>query len=219
MAKRSWRPYQSYSPARYTRVGIESLSDAELAAEYSKIRREVKERLRSFSRSRSADVREIGAQRERQMNLPTRAELRAQGDPRGLMEDLILESYRFVSARTSTVAGYEATHRKQLNALQARGLDIVSERDLSSFGKFMDYARSRKRAKFKASDPKAGTISSSAAAYDQAMRQGISRSELQRHYQFYIDQIDGGSQSLVKWTPEEGARWRKEKNQQKQSKK
>lgn len=201
MAKRTWRPYRSYSPATYTRVGIESLSDAEVAAEYSKIRREVKERLRSFSRSRSADVREIGAQRERQMNLPTRAELRAQGDPRGIMEDLILESYRFVSARTSTVAGYEAVHRKQLNALQARGLDIVSERDLASFGKFMDYARSRKRGKFKASDPRTGEISSAAATYDQAMRQGISRSELQRHYNFYVSQIDQGATTLTKWTP------------------
>lgn len=194
MAKRSWRPYSSYSPATYTRVGIESLSDAEVAAEYSKIRREVKERLRSFSRSRSADVREIGAQRERQMNLPTRKELRAQGDPRGLMEDLILESYRFVSARSSTVAGYEAVHRKQLNALQARGLDIVSERELSSFGKFMDYARSRKRGRSFGS----GTVSET---FDQAQRQGISRSELQRHYNFYVSQIEQGATTLTKWTP------------------
>ena len=191
--KRSWRPYRSYSPATYPRVGIESLSDEELLAEYSKIRRETKERLRSFSRSRSADVREIGAARAKAMALPTRAELAKQGNPRGLIEDLIIEQYRFVSARTSTVAGYEEVHQKQLRSLQARGLDIVNERDLNSFGKFMDFVRSRKRGK----DFGSGTPE---ATYKQAMKQGISRSELQRHYKFYVEQIEGGAETLTKWS-------------------
>ena len=191
--KRSWRPYRSYSPATYTRAGIESLSDEELLAEYTKIRRETKERLRSFSRSRSAAVREIGASRAKAMALPTRAELAKQGNPRGLIEDLVIEQYRFVSARTSTVAGYEEVHQKQLRALQARGLDIVSEKDLNSFGKFMDYARSRKRGRSYGS----GTV---AATFEQAQKQGISRSELQRHYKFYVDQIEGGADTLTKWS-------------------
>ncbi len=55
---RSWKLYiPTYSPATYTRMGIESLSDEELAREYSKVRREATERLRSFARSKDPTLR------------------------------------------------------------------------------------------------------------------------------------------------------------------
>lgn len=189
---RKWRDFvPAYSPATYTRIGIQSLSNEELAREYSRVRREATERLRSFARSKDPTIRGSALAAEKQGVYLTQKAIKATGEGRGLMEDLLIDAYRFVQSKRSSVSGVREVESKAVRSLQAAGYDI-QQKDLKSFGQFMDYARDRRDSKRYSS----GTM---ASAYDMAMKSKISRSELQRHYRFYMEQVQSGADSLTKW--------------------
>lgn len=213
MAKRMWRAFQpTYTPGTYTRIGLSSLTDAELAKEYSRVRREVKERVRSFIRSKDEEVRRHSAFLATQYgvgnlvkydidasNYPTLKQIKditgidpKKGGGRALMEDLLIEGYRFVSAKTSSVSGFNNMRDKQINALHAAGYEFVNRSNLREFGEFMDYFRDRKDRRAYGS----GTV---ADTFNQAIKQGISPDELLKHFRFYVDQIKGGAKDLQKF--------------------
>ena len=189
---RQWRAFEpGYSPATYTRTGIQSLSDAELKKEYSRVRREATERLRSFSRSKDPTIRGAAILAEKQGLYLTRKQIQQSGEGRGLMEDLLLDAMKFLQSKRSTVSGTREIESRTARSLQAAGYDI-EKKDLKSFGQFMDYARDRRDSRRYGS----GTV---AKTFDQAQKQGISRSELQKHYKYYVEQIQNGAEELTRW--------------------
>lgn len=189
---RQWRKFEpGYSPATYTRTGIQTLTDKELEKEYSRVRREATERLRSFARSKDPAIRESALALEKQGLYLNKKQIRESGEGRGLMEDLLLDAMKFLQSKRSTVSGTREIEGRIVRSLQAAGYDI-EKKDLKSFGQFMDYARDRRDSRCYGS----GTI---AKTFDQAKKQGISRSELQKHYRYYVDQIQNGAEELSRW--------------------
>lgn len=192
MARRQWREFSpTYSPATYTRTGVEFLTDKELEAEYARYRREATERLRSFKRSADPGIRNAALAQEKADVYLTIREIKVGENPRQVMEDLLLDAYRFTQSKKSTVSGVRSIEQRTVRSLQAAGYDI-KQKDLKSFGAFMDYARDRRDSKKYGS----GTM---AAAYQMAQKQGISRTELQRHYSYYMQQVQGGAENLTRW--------------------
>lgn len=190
MARRSWRPFEpTYTPGTYTRIGVSSLSDSELAKEYSRVRREAQERLRSFQRSSDPELRQAAVVAEKAGVYLNRAQIKQAGGGRAMMEDLLIDAYRFVSAKTSSVSGFRATQDKQINKLQAAGYEFVNRSNLREFGQFMDYFRSRKDSKAFGS----GTV---ASAFNMAAKQKIPPDELERHFRFYLRQVKGGASEI-----------------------
>lgn len=189
---RQWRAFQpGFSPATYTPTGIKSLTTEELTREYSRVRREATERLRSFARSKDPAIRGSSLAAEKQGVYLTQAAIKATGEGRGLMEDLLLDAYRFIQSKRSTVSGVREIESKTARALQAAGYNI-KQKDLKKFGAFMDYARDRRDSKKYGS----GTM---ATAYDMAKKSKISDSELKRHYSYYLNQVQSGADHLKRW--------------------
>lgn len=212
MARKTWRPFQpTYTPGTYTRVGVSSLSDEQLAREYSRVRREVMERNRSFLRSKDQEVRIHAATLASQYgagnlahyggeasSYPTLAGIKEltgidprKGGGRALMEDLLIEGYRFVSAKTSSVSGFNAMRDKQINSLQAAGYDFVNRGNLRQFGEFMEFFRNRAESKHWGSHVVA-------TAFNQAAKQKISPEELEKHFKFYVSQIAKGEEKITR---------------------
>lgn len=188
MARR-WRMYTfGYSPSTYTRTGLKTLTDAELRSEYAHARREIKERLRSFARSKNVELRESLIYLENKDKYKTLKDI--SGD-RGLMEDLLLDAYRLIINPRSTVSGYKSLNIKISKGLQAAGYDI-DVTNLDSFGKFMDFARARK-------DSMTYGSGTRVAAFEIARKQGISRTELQKHYSYYMQQVMDGKEVFERW--------------------
>lgn len=197
---RKWRPFQpTYTPGTYTRIGVEQLTDEQLAKEYSRVRREAQERLRSFQRSRDPELREAAVVAEKAGVYLNRAQIKAVGGGRAMMEDLLIDAYRFVSAKTSSVSGFRATQDKQINALQAAGYDFVNRGNLRQFGEFMDYFRSRKDAKSFGS----GTV---ASAFSLAAKSKIPPDQLQKHFKFYVNQVQRGADTMTAFKRSTGRR-------------
>lgn len=211
MAKRTWRAFQpEYEPGTYTRIGVQRLTDEQLAKEYSRVRREVTERVRSFRRSSDIEVKRHAAflaeyygvsgfmKYGEMSNYPTLKQIREyaggidpkKGGGRALMEDLLIEGYRYASAKTSSVSGFNAMRDKQVNALQAAGYDFVNRGNLRQFGEFMDYFRDRKDSKSFGS----GTV---AKAFSMAAKKGINPKQLEQHFKFYVNQVKGGAEELT----------------------
>ena len=197
----SWRPFPAkYEPGTYTSTGLKTLSDKELATEYSRVRREAQERLRSFQRSSNPDIREAGVVAEKAGLYLNRAQIKAATETpmeaRAMMEDLLIDAYRFVSAKTSSVSGWKQTRSKQIDSLQAAGYDFVDESNIRWFGQFMDYFRDRKYSKSFGSKTVATTL-------NQAAKQKISSRELKRHFKFYIEQVEKYGE-ISKYKPAKG---------------
>lgn len=189
---RQWREFEpGYSPATYTRTGIQSLSDAELKKEYSRVRREATERLRSFSRSKDPMIRGAAILAEKQGLYLTQKQIQASGEGRGLMEDLLLDAMKFLQSKRSTVSGTREIESRTARSLQAAGYDI-KKKDLKAFGQFMDYARDRKKGRRFASDTAVRT-------FEKAAKQKISPEELMKHYQYYTKQVQQGAEELTRW--------------------
>lgn len=197
----SWRPFPAaYEPGTYTRVGVQSLSDKELAKEYSRVRREAQERLRSFQRSKDPELRSASVVAEKAGLYLNRAQIKqvtsSAAEARGMMEDLLIDAYRFVSAKTSSLSGYKRTRSKQVASLQAAGYDFIDESNIRWFGQFMDYARERKYFK---------TFGSKqfGKALNEAAKQQISSRELKRHFKFYVEQVQKYGE-ISKYKPAKG---------------
>lgn len=189
---RQWRAFEpGYSPATYTRTGIQSLSDAELKKEYSRVRREATERLRSFSRSKDPNIRGSAILAEKQGLYLTQKQIQQSGEGRGLMEDLLLDAMKFLQSKRSTVSGTREIENRTVRSLQAAGYDI-KKKDLKSFGQFMDYARDRKKGRGFASDTAIRT-------FEKASKQKISSEDLMKHYQYYTKQVQNGAEELKRW--------------------
>lgn len=197
MAKQ-WRPFQpSYSPGTYTRIGLRNLSDKELEREYTRVRRDAQERLRAFARSNDPDIRGAAIVAEKAGLYLNRAQIKAVGGGRALMEDLLIDAYRFVSAKTSSVSGFRRMREKQVASLQAKGYDFITAGNIKEFGEFMDFFRSRK-------DAKAYGSEIVALAYNQAVAQGISPDNVKAHFKFYLAQVQGWEQEVKAWAVSEG---------------
>lgn len=197
MAKRSWRPFDpAYKPGVYTRIGVKTLSDEDLAREYSRVRREAQERLRSFQRSKDPELRQAAVVAEKAGLYLNRAQIKAGTDSprqaRALMEDLLIDAYGFVNAKSSSVSGYRDIQDKQIRSLQAKGYEFINKSNLRQFGDFMDYFRSRKESK----SPGSGTV---ADTFNKAAKQGISPEELKKHFNFYVNQVRHGDETLAKF--------------------
>lgn len=193
MARRTWRPFQpTYTPGTYTRIGVQSLSDSELAREYSRVRREATERLRSFQRASDPALREAAVVAEKAGMYLNRQQIKQAGGGRAMMEDLLIDAYRFVSAKSSSVSGFRDIQEKQIAKLQAKGYDFVDRSNLREFGQFMDYFRDRR-------DSKSFGSGSVASAFSLAQKAGIKPEDLKRHFRFYLEQIKSGAEDLQKF--------------------
>ena len=214
---RTWRPFQAaYEEAVYTRTGIKTLTDKQLEKEYSRVRREATERLRSFRRSKDPLIRGSQILAEKEGLYLNKAQIKAAGEGRGLMEDLLLDAMKFLRSKRSTVSGQHAINKKVVNSLNARygteeNPEPFTEEDLKDFGDFIDYARSRKDARTYGSD----TI---ATTYQRGKPQGLGYAELKKHYKFYLEQIQHDEEGLVKWSKKAAAEQKQKYSKKKRKK-
>ena len=202
MAKRMWRAFQpTYTPGTYTRIGLSSLTDAELAKEYSRVRRDAQERLRSFQRSSDPELRTAAVVAEKAGVYLNLAQIKQVSsgpkETRDMITDLMIDAFKFVSAKASSVSGFRAIQDKQINSLHAAGYTFINRGNLKQFGDFMDYFRDRKDRKAYGS----GTV---ADTFNQAVKQAIPPDQLEKHFRFYVDQIAGGAKELQKFQKKSG---------------
>ena len=195
---------------------MRDLSDKQLEKEYSRVRREAQERLRSFRRSKDPLIRGSQILAEKEGLYLNKAQIKAAGEGRGLMEDLLIDAMRFLETKRSTVSGQHAINKKVVNSLNARygteeNPEPFTEADLKDFGDFMDYARSRKDARTYGSD----TI---ATAWQRGKPQGLGFADLKKHYKFYVEQIQHGEEGLVKWSKKAAAEQKQKYSKKKQTK-
>lgn len=187
-----WREFEpGYSPATYTRTGIKALSDEELTREYARVRREATERLRSFRRSKDPEIRDSPLAAEKTGIYLTIKDIGDLKTNRGLMEDLLLDAMKFVKSKRSSVSGTRDIRMQTARSLQASGYDI-KDKDLKAFGDFMDYARDRR-------DSRRWGSGSVVSLFSKAKTQKISQAELKKHFTYYMNQIQGGSERLTRW--------------------
>lgn len=204
MAKQ-WRPFQpAYSPGTYTRIGLRNLSDKELEREYTRVRRDAQERLRSFARSNDPDIRGADVVAEKAGLYLNRAQIKAVGGGRALMEDLLIDAYRFVSAKTSSVTGFRRMREKQVETMQAKGYNFITEGNIKEFGNFMDYFRSRMDAKAYGSGAVALAFNA-AKDYNQGKKakEQITTKQLQTHFKFYLAVVQGWDVDVRNWAKSE----------------
>lgn len=199
MARRQWREFQpGFSPATYTREGLSSLSSEEIKHEYARVRREVQERLRSFSRSKDPTAKQREFYKQGKDVMLTIKEIEKSSDPRGLMEDLLREGMRMINSPRSTWSGSIALDEKLARSLNAHyGTEENPKpfkgKDMFLIGQMMDYAKDRKDSKTYGSGTRMDAAELSAKA-------GVSLSDFKRHYKYYVEQVQGGADKIIKYS-------------------
>lgn len=201
---RQWRRFQpGFSPATYSREGLSTLTDSELQHEYARVRREIKERLRSFSRSKDPTAKERAFFKDVTEDnvMLTIKEIKMSSDPRGLMEDLLREGMRMINSPRSTWSGSIDLDQKIANSLNAHYGTIENpepfkREDMFLIGQMMDYAKNRKDSKTYGS----GTRMDASEA---AAKAGVTLSDFKKHYKYYVEQVQGGADKIIKYSESE----------------
>lgn len=136
---RERKPFRlGLDPAIYNPTGLQAYVEDKginaLKSEYSRLRREAKQRLDRLGRS------EFSWTRAYQDNVNRFKRLDQIKDPRELMR-LTQEAARFVTARGSSASGQRGIRRDALDSLHAHGYDFVNTRNFRDFTNFMEDLR------------------------------------------------------------------------------
>lgn len=126
----------TYKPQKYTYSGVQSLSEKELRAEYSRMRDVAQKRLK---RLQSSEFAAHQLARQYSEGFPKLAEI---GTERELMEQFIDLSW-FLRQQRSTVSGEKKIRAKALKTYREEGLEFVNEQNAELFGQFMAYVKSK----------------------------------------------------------------------------
>lgn len=136
---RERKPFRlGLNPAIYNPTGLQAYVEdngiGALKSEYSRLRREAKQRLDRLGRS---EFNWTSAYRD---NVNRFKRLDQIKDPRELMR-LTQEAARFVTARGSSASGQRGIRRDALDTLHAHGYGFVNSRNFRDFTNFMEDLR------------------------------------------------------------------------------
>lgn len=109
------------------------ITEKEARAEYRRMRKVLQSRAKSFERAGLTDnetYRDIA-------NLPSLSELKNRRELGKAMAD----AWRFLERKKSTVRGYKEVRRTIANSLNEIGYDFITEKNVESFGRFMEWFR------------------------------------------------------------------------------
>lgn len=126
-------------PLRYDRelyqAGTSQLvfTDKEARAEYARLRKAANKRLAVLEKAGYGGAASL-------RNYPASFESMRGASERDVRKGLS-EVARFLSLKTTTLRGIQATQKKALATLHSHGYDFVNKSNLESFGRFMEAAR------------------------------------------------------------------------------
>lgn len=123
-----------YGKKRYTAKGLESLSEKELRAEYSRMRAVANKRI---NRLKNSEFSEEQIARQYRKGFPTLANISTRTE----LEHQFVEVAYVLRQKRSTVSGAREIRAKSLETYQEQGLEFVNERNVDLFNHFWAYVK------------------------------------------------------------------------------
>lgn len=164
-----------YPEIAYTPIGIEfgHITEKEARKEYSRLRAISMKRLQRLERFRKSTADWVAYEKQRLITLSEADAARVS------VSTLLTEARLFVTNPLSTIKGQrEKTKSRIVETLQAHNYNISAE-ELTQFGKFMDWAKSKLLDAMISSDQVA-------QLYEDARDIGINSAELQRDFDVWL---------------------------------
>lgn len=149
---------------------------------YSDLRRTAIKRLNRLKRSRFNDSELVEQYGERFVGIP--ALKKEYGDNwQAAVVDRVGDLYKFLHHKGSTVTGQREMEKALIESMHERGLTFVNKKNLRQFAKFMEAWREQHQNR---------TFGSETAAmlFEETIRRRLNPEEIQRDFEFWIDNID-----------------------------
>ena len=151
------------------------ITEKEARAEYTRLRKVIQSRAKSFERAGLTDnetYRDI-------VNMPRLSELKNRRELGKAMKD----ARRIIEQKKTTVRGYKEVRRKITNRLNEIGYDFITEKNVESFGRFMEWFRKTREE----------TLYDSmrvAEVYNSAVGHNASIEEVKKKFEYYYNNIE-----------------------------
>ena len=151
------------------------ITEKEAREEYRRMRKVLQSRAKSFERAGLTDnetYRDIA-------NLPRLSEIKNRRELGKAMSD----ARRFLERKKSTVRGYKEVRRKIANTLREIGYDFITENNVESFGRFMEWFR----------ETHEDTLYDSmrvATVFNSAVGHKMSIEEVKKKFEYYYNNIE-----------------------------
>ena len=134
-----------YAPSFYTHEGAYWANDADLRAEYSRLRSIAQKRI---SRIKGTEFEQSAIFKENRHGFLTVKQAQAQD----VLVDELMSIRRFLLNTTSTLTGARERKAKILNTLNERGYTFVNSENYWEYTQFMDFADSMLKGTYYSSD-------------------------------------------------------------------
>lgn len=134
-----------YAPSFYTPEGAYWANDADLRAEYSRLRSIAQKRI---SRIKGTEFEQSAIFKENRHGFLTVKQAQAQD----VLVDELMSIRRFLLETTSTLTGARERKAKILNTLNERGYTFVNSENYWEYTQFMDFADSMLKGTYYSSD-------------------------------------------------------------------
>lgn len=134
-----------YAPSFYTPDGAYWANDADLRAEYSRLRSIAQKRI---SRIKGTEFEQSAIFKENRHGFLTVKQAQAQD----VLVDELMSIRRFLLDTTSTLTGARERKAKILNTLNERGYTFVNSQNYWKYAQFMDFADSMLKGTYYSSD-------------------------------------------------------------------
>lgn len=134
-----------YAPSFYTPEGAYWANDADLRAEYSRLRSIAQKRI---SRIKGTEFEQSAIFKENRHGFLTVKQAQAQD----VLVDELMSIRRFLLDPTSTLSGARERKAKILNTLNERGYTFVNSQNYWKYTQFMDFADSMLKGTYYSSD-------------------------------------------------------------------
>lgn len=151
------------------------ITEKDARAEYLRMRKVILSRAKSFERAGLTDnetYREI-------TNIPRLSEIKNRRELGKAMSD----ARRFLERKKTTVRGYKEVRRETANSLNEIGYDFITEKNVESFGRFMEWFRKTREE----------TLYDSmrvAEVYNSAVGHQASNEEIKKKFEYYYNNIE-----------------------------
>ena len=151
------------------------ITEKEARAEYRRMRKVLQSRAKSFERAGLTDnetYRDI-------VNIPKLSELKNRRELGKAMAD----ARRILERKKTTVRGYKEVRREITNSLNEIGYDFITEKNVESFGRFMEWFRKTREE----------TLYDSmrvAEVYNSATGHKASIEEVKKKFEYYYNNIE-----------------------------
>ena len=151
------------------------ITEKEARAEYRRLRKVIQSRAKSFERAGLTDnetYRDIA-------NIPMLSELKNRRELGKAMSD----ARKFLERKKSTVRGYKEVRREITNSLNEIGYDFITEKNVESFGRFMEWFR-KTREETLYDSMRVAEVFNSATGYKASIE------EVKKKFDYYYNNIE-----------------------------